>query len=616
PFGPKSTQPTINANRLVLTPLPDACRTFQLCQTPVALRNQLKTPLVVEVWCQHPETHQNVLHSSGQIHLIDILDENTAPTAEGRIQRLRSSFVVVLEDGGSPVGEIQFACSLEDLGEYFDSQQSEILSTTPVHSMELHQHSRGLSDDMSTGGPEPQYGFHPRGNNVEVVPSGQDEERALRKQHSASHFAEGYDQDRMEASATPGRSTQRPTSVRLSQVRHLSQAHQNTHPHHHHPYGKPASPSGKSDPPMDYHMALKQQLAKQADVNRQVEYDLLRRSPISSLPHSLQQTLQADKTTRPGTTLSMFENMEMTDENMSSQQAKQKLKDLKALDYQIQKQVIALDFRERKLLRGEEALQRQQANFQKVLERHGYSQGGNFQHPDQPFVFQPSTGASTSAAAGASSGTQPIMGSNPTPQDFFLLQDRYRALQRQNQLLEAEFSQYRQEHPAHINMTSVNGLHQKIAELESMNSKLMNDVTFANNYKEHYKALWTHSLQEVASMRQDLQMGMEIKMMQQFNEVDQLKLMNMTRAEADHGQDRIILRGIKTELEMLQHQMQPLFPDDDMSWEREQQQSHQEVSMRRQHRSDRDDDFDNDDDDSDDQTSQFGRRGGQQQYPF
>ncbi|KAF9360048.1 hypothetical protein BGX26_010698 [Mortierella sp. AD094] len=70
-----------------------------------------------------------------------------------------------------------------------------------------------------------------------------------------------------------------------------------------------------------------------------------------------------------------------------------------------------------------------------------------------------------------------------------------------------------------------------------------------------YKALWTHSLQEIASMRQDLQMGMEIKMMQQFSEVDQLKLMGMTRSEADHGQGRIILRGIKTELEMLQHQM-------------------------------------------------------------
>ncbi|KAK3822785.1 MAG: Cep120 protein-domain-containing protein [Benniella sp.] len=608
PFGPKSTQPSIDAARLVPTPLPDACRTFQLCQTPAALRNQLKTPLVVEVWCQDPETHQNVLHASGQIPLIDILDEGSAPTSEGRIQRLHSSFVAILEGSSIKVGEVQFACSLEDLGEYFDSQQSEILSTTPVHSMELHNHSRGLSDDLSSSGPEPQYGFHPRGNNIEVTSSVQGDERSLRQQPS-THFAEGYsDHDRMESSATPGRGSQRPTSVRLSQVRHLSQAHQNTHPHHHHPYGKPSSPSGKNDPPMDYHMALKQQLAKQAEVNRQVEYDLLRRSPISNLPHSIQQTLQADRsTTRPGTTLSMFENTDAGDDNMNSQQAKQKLKDIKALDYQLQKQVIALEFRERKLLRAEEALQRQQANFQKLLERHGYSQGG-IQHLDQPFVFQPSASASTSAAA-AGTGAQPNMSSNPTPQDFFLLQDRYRALQRQNQLLEAEFSQYRQEHPTHINMSSMNGLHQKIAELESANNKLMNDVTFANNYKEHYKALWTHSLQEIASMRQDLQMGMEIKMMQQFNEVDQLKLINMTRAEADHGQDRIILRGIKTELDMLHHQMN-LFPDDNMTWEREQ---HQEVPRRHHHRSDREDEYDNNEDSDDD--SQFDRRGRSHPFP-
>ncbi|KAI7831657.1 Cep120 protein-domain-containing protein [Gamsiella multidivaricata] len=620
PFGPKSTQPPVSVSRLVPTSLPDARRTFQLCQTPEALRNQLKTPLVVEVWCQHPETHQNVLHASGQIHLIDILDEGASPSSEGRIQRLQSSFVVVLEGGSNPVGEIQFACSLEDLGEYFDSQQSEILSTTPIHSMELHHqhHSRGISDDLASSGPEPQYGFHPRGSSYEVMSSEQDDDRSQRHQHPVSHFAEGYsDHDRMETSATPGRNSQRPVSVRLSQVRHLSQAHQNSHPHHHHPYGKPSSPSGKNDPPMDYQMALKQQLAKQVELNRQVEYDLLRRSPISSLPHSLQQTLQADKSTRPSTTLDMFDSKDNA-EDMIAQQAKQKMKDLKALDYQVQKQLIALEFRERKLLRAEEALQRQQTNFQKVLDRHGYSQGA-FQHPDQPFVMQ----KSSSAANG--NGNQSMMGSNPAPQDFFLLQDRFRALQRQNQLLEAEFNQYRQEHPAHINMTSVNNLHQTIAELESTNSKLMNDVTFANNYKEHYKALWTHSLQEIASMRQDLQMGMEIKMMQQFNEVDQLKLMGMTRAEADHGQDRIILRGIKTELEMLQHQMQPLFPDDDMSWEQQsqhsqqqqQQKSHQEAPMRgsgrHEHRGSRDDDSE----DSDDH-SQYGHRRGlqQQQFPF
>ncbi|KAI1317678.1 hypothetical protein EDD11_007984 [Mortierella claussenii] len=629
PFGPKSTQPPINVSRLVPTTLPDACRTFQLCQTPEALRNQLKTPLVVEVWCQHPETRQNVLHASGQIHLIDILDETIESTSEGRAQRIQSSFVVVLEGGSSPVGEIQFACSLEDLGEYFDSQQSEILSTTPVHSMELHHHSRGMSDDMSASGPEPQYGFHPRGNNIEVLSTEHDDERSQRPPRPVSRFAEGYsDNDRTETPVNAGRSSQRPTSVRLSQVRHLSQAHQNSHPHHHHPYGKPSSPSGKNDPPMDYQMALKQQLAKQVELNRQVEYDLLRRSPISSLPHSLQQTLQADKTARSsGVTLDLMESKETlgsldATEDMSAQQAKQKMKDLKALDYQVQKQLIALEFRERKLLRAEEALQRQQANFQKVLDRHGYSQGA-FQHPDQPFVMQISTTSPTGAGGhnnGNSNGLQPILGSNPTPQDFFLLQDRFRALQRQNQLLEAEFNQYVQEHPAHINLTSVNTLHQSIAELESTNSKLMNDVTFANNYKEHYKALWTHSLQEIASMRQDLQMGMEIKMMQQFNEVDQLKLMGMTRAEADHGQDRIILRGIKTELEMLQHQMQPLFPDDDMSWER----SHQEVSMRGagRHHHHRDDDRDDDDEEEDtDDHSQYSRRGhggqhSQRQYPF
>ncbi|KAF9931064.1 hypothetical protein FBU30_010893 [Linnemannia zychae] len=637
PFGPKSTQPPVNVSRHVPTVLPDARRTFQLCQTPEALRNQLKTPLVVEVWCQHPETHQNVLHASGQIHLIDILDETSAPTSEGRVQQIESSCIVVLEDGSSPVGEIQFSCSLEDLGEYFDSQQSEILSTTPVHSMELHhRHSRGFSDDISSSGPEPQYGFHPRGSNYEVVSSEQNDERAQRqqrqqqqllqqKQHQEvpilSRFAEGYSEsDRMETPVAAGRTSQRPTSVRLSQVRHLSQAHQNSHPHHHHPYGKPASPSGKTEPPMDFQTILKQQLAKQAELNRQVEYDLLRRSPISSLPHSLQQTLQAEKATgRGNTTLDSIDNRSMDggldglSEDMSAQQAKQKMKDLKALDYQVQKQLIALEFRERKLLRAEEALQRQQTNFQKVLNRHGYTQGA-FQHPDQPFILQnPSNGGLNNSFNGSHA---PLAGSAPSPQDFFLLQDRFRALQRQNQLLEAEFNQYRQEHPAHINMTSVNALHQTIAELESNNNKLVNDITFANNYKEHYKALWTHSLQEIASMRQDLQMGMEIKMMQQFNEVDQLKLMGMTRAEADHGQDRIILRGIKTELEMLQHQMHPSFPDDDMSWE----QSLQEVSGvgfgRNQH-GDREDD----EEDADDQSqSQFSRRGpsqfttGQQQH--
>ncbi|KAF9187948.1 hypothetical protein BGZ51_001639 [Haplosporangium sp. Z 767] len=616
PFGPKATQPPINVSRLAMTPLPDARRTFQLCQTPAALRNQMKTPLVVEVWSQDRETHQNKLHASGQIHLIDILDESSVPTPEGgRIQRIESSFVVVLEGGNSPVGEVHFSCSLEDLGEYFDSQQSEILSTTPVHSMELHQrqhqhHSRGFSDDMSSNGPEPQYGFHPRGSNFEVVSSEQDDERAQRR-----HFAEGYsDHDRMGTSpssaangAPANRTSQRPTSVRLSQVRHLSQAHQNSHPHHHHPYGKPSSPTGKN-PPMDYQMALKQQLAKQAELNRQVEYDLLRRSPISSLPHSLQQTLQADKsnTARPGSALEQFKGgvvgIDEGNEDMSAQQAKQKMKDIKALDYQVQKQLIALEFRERKLLRAEEALQRQQANFQKVLDRHGYTLGvgGSFQHPDQPFVLQHQQ-ASTSTP----------LSSAPSAQDFFLLQDRFRALQRQNQLLEAEFNQYRQEHPAHVNMSSVNAMHQTIAELESTNAKLMNDVTFANNYKEHYKALWTHSLQEIASMRQDLQMGMEIKMMQQYNEVDQLKLMGLTRAEADHGQDRMMLKGIKTELEMLQHQMHPSFPDDDMSWE---EQQHQEVPGSGHHTYGGRRDDDRDDDGAEDSSSrQYGRRGQQQQ---
>ncbi|KAG0349544.1 hypothetical protein BG004_004397 [Podila humilis] len=614
PFGPKSTQPPINVPRHVQTALPDASRNFQLCQTPEALRNQLKTPLVVEVWCQHPETHQNVQHASGQIHLINILNEPSLPNAEGgRTQRIQSKSAVVLEDGTTPVGEIQFACSLEDLGEYFDSQQSEILSTTPVHSMELHhggnshRHSRGFSDDLSSSGPDPQYGFNPRGN-FEVVSEQEDELAQRQQQPSLSRFAEGYsDSDRMDVAVTPGRTSQRPTSVRLSQVRHLSQAHQNSHPHSHHPYGKPSSPSGKNDPPMDYQTALKQQLMKQAELNRQVEYDLLRRSPISSLPHSLQQSLQADKSgddrLRPSALLGNTSAgdrsiLDALDEDSESQgkTSKQKMKDIKALDYQVQKQLIALEFRERKLLRAEEALARQQINFQKVLDRHGHSQGA-FHHPDQPITLQ-----------GQPSG---IKGSAPSAQDYFLLQDRFRALQRQNQLLQAEFDQYRQEHPAHINMTSVNAMHQTVAELESANSKLLNDVTFANNYKEHYKTLWTHSLQEIASMRQDLQMGMEFKMMQQFNEVDQLKLMGMTRAEADHGQDRIILRGIKTELEMLQHQMQPSFPDDDMSWEL----PPQEVPMRTldHPRSERDDDGDAD-------GSQFGGRrgghGGGQQFSF
>ncbi|KAF9981758.1 hypothetical protein BGZ75_006900 [Mortierella antarctica] len=636
PFGPKSTQPPVNVPRLAQTTLPDASRTFQLCQTPEALRNQMKTPLVVEVWCQDSETHHNRLHASGQIHLVEILDESSAPTIEGgRIQRLQSSFVVAMNDN-SPVGEIQFGCSLEDLGEYFDSQQSEIMSTTPVHSMELHhhihqqrhshQHQRGFSDDMSSNGPEPQYGFHPRGSNFEVVSSEQEDDRG--KQHTISHFAEGYndedeDDDRMgrpSSQALARSSHQRPTSVRLSQVRHLSQAHQNSHPHHHHPYGKPSSPNGKNEPPMDYQMALKQQLAKQAELNRQVEYDLLRRSPISSLPHSLQQTLQANSG-RPGTSMMMDghskgessgSGVEATEE-LSAQQAKQKMKDIKALDYQVQKQLIALEFRERKLLRAEEALQRQQANFQKVLDRHGYTQGG-FQHPDQAFV--PLQQQQPGVVGG---GPTPILGSAPSAQDFFLLQDRFRALQRQNQLMEAEFNQYRQEHPAHINLSSVNTMHQTIAELESANSKLMNDVTFANNYKEHYKALWTHSLQEIASMRQDLQMGMEMKMMQQFNEVDQLKLMGLTRSEADHGQDRMILKGIKTELEMMQHQMQPSFPDDDMSWEEQQEESSQEVPMMstpRRHRPYGDDEDEEDLSRQSHPQQHQGRRGQQQQYSF
>ncbi|KAF9193319.1 hypothetical protein BGZ49_003309, partial [Haplosporangium sp. Z 27] len=601
PFGPKSTQPPINISRLVPTSLPDASRTFQLCQTPAALRNQLKTPLVVEVWCQHPETRQNVLHASGQIHLSDILEEGVVPTSEGRAQRIQSSFVVTLKGGKTPVGEIQFACSLEDLGEYFDSQQSEILSTTPVHSMELH-HLRGRSVDLSSAGPEPQFGFSPRNSRYES--SELDEEHHSQKQQSSiSHFAEGYsEQDRNERSGTPGRSSQRPTSVRLSQVRHLSQAHQNSHPHHHHPYGKPSSPSPKNEPPMDYQMALKQQLAKQVELNRQVEYDLLRRSPISNLPHSLQQSLQSEKSNnRPGTTLDMYENKDSMNFEGNEDLTKQKMKDLKALDYQVQKQLIALEFRERKLLRAEEALQRQQANFQKVLDRHGYSHGA-FQNPEQVYASPMISPAINGASP------QPILASNPSPQDFFLLQDRFRALQRQNQMIEAEFSQYRQEHPVHINMASVNSLHQTIAELESTNSKLMNDVTFANNYKEHYKALWTHSLQEIASMRQDLQMGMEIKMMQQFNEVDQLKLMGMTRSEADVGQDRMMLRSIKSELEMLQHQS-PSSQDDNMSWERP-----QEIPMRGPSRHRRDGP-DSDDEDADtDDLSQYGRRGHSQQH--
>ncbi|KAF9425344.1 hypothetical protein BGZ76_003302, partial [Entomortierella beljakovae] len=624
PFGPKSTQPPINVSRSVATTIPNAFRTFQLCQTPAALRNQLKTPLTVEVWCQNPETLQNGLHATGQIHLSEILEEHVVPTSEGRAQRFQSSFKVSVQGGKSPVGEIQFACSLEDLGEYFDSQQSEILSTTPVHSMELH-HVRGRSEDMASSGPEPQLGFNPRNSRYES--SEQDDDRSQRHPSSLPHFAEGYnDKDRNERSSTP-RTSQRPTSVRLSQVRHLSQAHQNSHPHHHHPYGKPASPSPKTEPTMDYQMVLKQQLAKQAELNRQVEYDLLRRSPISSLPQSLQHTLNSDRSTRPGTTLDLLENNKdlmayESNEEMNAQQAKQKMKDLKALDYQIQKQVIALEFRERKLLRAEEALQRQQANFQKMLDRHGYSNNGTFQHPDQPFsaragspgMMMSNGGAGVGGVGGGSLSPQPIMGSNPSPQDFFLLQDRFRALQRQNQMLEAEFSQYRQEHPGHINLTSVSEMHQTIAELESANSKLMNDVTFANNYKEHYKTLWTHSLQEIDSMRQDLQMGMEIKMMQKYNEVDQLKLMGMTRSEADHGQDRIILRGIKTELEMLQHQMQPMFPDDQMTWERQQPTpTTTRGSSRHHHR--RDDDEDEDDDT--DNLSQYSRRDhGGQQYGY
>ncbi|KAG0041391.1 hypothetical protein BGZ83_001866 [Gryganskiella cystojenkinii] len=625
PFGPKSTQPPINVSRMVQTPLPDSCRTFQLCQTPEALRNQLKTPLMIEVWCQHPDTHQNVQHGSGQIHLIDILDESPSPSTEGRVQRIQSTFVAVREDGVTPVGEVQFACSLEDMGEYFDSQQSEIMSTTPVHSMELH-HSRGLSDDMSSAGPEPQYGFHPRGNSSKE----QEEDRAQsqHQQQAVSHFAEGYtEQDRAEhtTSHSGHRSSHRPASVRRSQVRHLSQTHQNSHPHHHHPYGKPSSPSGKNEPATDYQTALKQQLMKQAELNRQVEYDLLRRSPISSLPHSLQQTLQAEKLAgRPGTALDSHLREESdavvpvtVSDDLSAQQAKQKMKDLKALDYQVQKQLIALEFRERKLLRAEEALQRQQANFQKVMDRHGYSHGA-FHHPNQPLT--PST-------PGTAGGAQPILGSAPSPQDYFLLQDRFRALQRQNQMMEAEFNQYRQDHPQHMNMTSVNQLHQTIAELEAQNSKLMHDVTFSNNYKEHYKALWTHSLQEIASMRQDLQMGMEIKMMQQFNEVDQLKLMGITRSEADHGQDRRILRGVKTELELLQHQrlqqiqqhqqpqalgqapgaVAPTFPDEDMSWEQPLQEVPGLDFQRPPYFGDR---RDEDDEDAEDQGGAYGPRGG------
>ncbi|KAF9583480.1 hypothetical protein BGW38_009365, partial [Lunasporangiospora selenospora] len=587
PFGPKSTQPPINAPSNVTAHLPEAARTFQLCQTPEALHSQLKTPLAIQVWCQNPGSNQSVPYASGHIPLIDILDEDFELTSEGRVQRFQSHATVALEGSNVPAGEIRFVCSLEDLGEYFDSQQSEIFSTTPVHSMELHHH-RNISEDLSSSGPEPMRGFFPRGNLDFVSTEQEEDERDKRRSQNFSQFAEGYVDTEQIKSTGPTRSSQRPSSTRQSQIRHYSQAHQNNHPHHHHPYGKPTAVPPKNDAPLDYQTTLKQQLSKQAELNRQVEYDLLRRSPISSLPHSLQQTLQADETTRGK--ICAFDDFG-ADETVSVQQLKQKMKDLKSLDYQVQKQLIALEFRERKLLRAEEALRRQQTNFQKVLERHEGSQDG-LQHPNQSFNLQ----SNNLTLAG---------GSQPNAQDFFLLKDRLSALQRQQQLVEAEFTQYRRDHPAHIGVNNVNELHQTIVELESSNSKLMNDVTFANNYKEHYKALWTHSLQEIASMRQDMQMGMEIKMMQQFNEVDQLKLMNLTRSEAEHGQDRIILRGIKTELEILQNQMHPSYPDEDMSWEDSQEVPNQSPRQR-QHRLDDREDLE--------ESEQHGRQ--KLQYPF
>ncbi|KAG0234473.1 hypothetical protein BGW41_001146 [Actinomortierella wolfii] len=641
PFGPKSTQPPINVKRGVEVPLPDASRTFQLCQTPEALANQLQTPLVVEVWVEHPDTGDSVFYASGQIPLSDILKEPSTPSPEGGlVQVMESRFRVYSKGESVPTGEIQSMCSLEDQGEYVDSQQSDVFSTTPVHSMELeakgfeqryHQHRRDLSQDQLL-------------------------EDQLRSPRAITQFAEGYsDRDRemsqsgynhqhsssRHTSGTPritSTGAQRPPSVRLSQVRHLSTAHQSSHSHSHHPYGKAASPSNKqhhhhhqqssnaSTPQVDYHQALKQQLAKQIELNKQIELDLLRRSPISNLPHSLHQTLQhtaptnAAATGQSSASRSILDSMRSSsDEMMMSEsgveedqqqpRAIQKMKELKGLDYQVQKQLVALEFRERKLKRAEEALARQQAHFQKLLERHNVStdsNGGLFQHPNQKLSSLDAAGHPHPLGTGPSS-------SLPNANDYFLLQDRFRSLQRQNQLLEAEFAQYRQEHPAHINMTTINNLMATIQELEGANAKLQNDVMFAKNYKEHYKALWTHSLQEIAAIRQDLQMGMEIKMMQASNEVDQMRVLSSLGMHASHhsqphareekigggrmrpypgGDEATLLRGVKTELEMLQqkqkhHQQQyqdEEEEDADMSWEQDRRHHHPH-----QHRKDDDD---------------------------
>ncbi|KAF9157100.1 hypothetical protein DFQ26_009111, partial [Actinomortierella ambigua] len=690
PFGPKSTQPPIHVKRGVEATLPEASRTFQLCQTPEALANQLQTPLVVEVWVEHPDSRESVFYASGQIPLSDILKEPSSPSAEGgSLQVMESRFRVYSKGESVPTGEIQSSCSLEDLGEYVDSQQSEIFSTTPVHSMELE--SKGF---------EQRYQQHRREQSQDQLQQQQMLlEEQLRSPRAVTQFAEGYSERDREMShsygghhhahhqsnqsrqshqshhhhhhhqrnssrhlsgTSPSSSSrvtstgaQRPPSVRLSQVRHLSTAHQSSHSHSHHPYGKAGSPSSKQQPQqqnqqqhqqqqqqqlsssslsnaaapqVDYHQALKQQLAKQIELNKQIELDLLRRSPISNLPLTLHQTLSSssnsavrsaalgDGMRSPGIDEMMSASVVVEDEQQS--RAIQKMKDLKGLDYQVQKQLVALEFRERKLQRAEEALQRQQAHFQKALERQqaeggngnsGSGGSGGLQHHQQQ---QQQSQHQHPLGSGPQS-------SLPNANDYFLLQDRFRALQRQNQLMEAEFSQYRQEHPAHINMTTINSLMATIQELESANAKLQNDVMFAKNYKEHYKALWTHSLQEISAIRQDLQMGMEIKMMQATNEADQMRVLSSLGMHAHHshhshhnnlareevvaaaipmssgrhgggkamrhhnhhhrGDEVSLLRGVKTELEMLQQQhkqQQQQYQDDeeedgDMSWEQD-----------------------------------------------
>ncbi|KAF9971044.1 hypothetical protein BGZ73_006075 [Actinomortierella ambigua] len=666
PFGPKSTQPPINVKRGVEAALPEASRTFQLCQTPEALANQLQTPLVVEVWVEHPESRESVFYASGQIPLSDILKEPAAPSPEGgSLQVMESRFRVYSKGESVPTGEIQSSCSLEDQGEYVDSQQSEIFSTTPVHSMELEAKSF-----------EQRYQQHRREQSQDQVQQQQMLlEEQLRSPRAVTQFAEGYSERDREMSHSYGShhhhshhhqshqshhkrnssrhlsgagggsssrvtstGAQRPPSVRLSQVRHLSTAHQSSHSHSHHPYGKAASPSSKQQhqhqqqhyqqqqqsssslsnagmPQVDYHQALKQQLAKQIEINKQIELDLLRRSPISNLPHTLHQTLSSssaaarpgasrDGMRSPGVDEMMTAGAE-EDEQQHPSRAIQKMKDLKGLDYQVQKQLVALEFRERKLQRAEEALQRQQAHFQKALERR------QAEESSAKFSFLENQQQQQQQQQPHPLGSGP-QSSSPNANDYFLLQDRFRALQRQNQLIEAEFSQYRQEHPAHINMTTINNLMATIQELESANAKLQNDVMFAKNYKEHYKALWTHSLQEIAAIRQDLQMGMEIKMMQATNEADQMRVLSSLGMHAPQqqqhyhhhslahdevvaaaipmmasgrggmmrphrgGDEASLLRGVKSELEMLQQQQKQMqqYQDDeeedaDMSWEQD-----------------------------------------------